>query len=128
MRPDGLLVSSIDFLLLPLQTKSTQGDKNRHILNELMELDDASIDTFVENLSSSQPNVADKIMAVKSKVQNSRKSIDSKCDFNFASDFDPGKVVLFLNNMYFKWYGEIGIYKKKKNSNWKRLTDFFLKS
>lgn len=95
MRPDGLLVSSIDFLLLPLQTKSTQGDKNRHILNELMESDDASIDTFVENLSSSQPNLADKIMAVKSKVQNSRKSIDSKYDFNFASDFDPGEVVFF---------------------------------
>ncbi|OPL21680.1 hypothetical protein AM593_08501, partial [Mytilus galloprovincialis] len=55
-----------------LMTKSTQGDKNRRILYELMESDDASIDTFVENLSSSQPNVADKILAVKSKVQNSR--------------------------------------------------------
>ncbi|XP_052059590.1 uncharacterized protein LOC127700211 isoform X3 [Mytilus californianus] len=72
-----------------LMTKNTQGDKNRHILYELMESDDASIDTFVENLSSSQPNVADKIIAVKSKVQSSRKSKDSKYDFNFASDFDP---------------------------------------
>ncbi|CAC5401517.1 unnamed protein product [Mytilus coruscus] len=67
---------------------STNADSDLEIYNLGWE-DDASIDTFVENLSSSQPNVADKIMAVKSKVQNSRKSKDSKYDFNFASDFDP---------------------------------------
>ena len=77
-----------------MQTKETDGDKNRLILRHLHDSDaDSDFDNFLVGLKSTQPNVANRIISVKNQVKLSRKTKDTDAEDNFASDFDPGMMI-----------------------------------
>ena len=73
------------------QSKETQGDKNRHVLHKLHNIDDSDFDRFLDHLKISQPNVSERINYVRAQVRVRRKSSDTSKD-DFGSDFDPGMI------------------------------------
>ena len=49
------------------QSKETQGDKNRHVLRKLYNIDDSDFDRFLDHLKTTQPKVSERINMSKHK-------------------------------------------------------------
>ena len=71
------------------QSKETQGDKNRHILRKLHNIDDSDFERFLGHLKTTQPKVSERIINVRAQVQAS----GSTSEDDFGNDFDPGMIV-----------------------------------
>ena len=52
------------------QSKETQGDKNRHILRKLHNIDDSDFDRFLGHLKTTQPKVSERIINVRAQVKH----------------------------------------------------------
>ena len=75
------------------QTKETQGDKNRHILRKLHNVNDSDFDRFLDHLITTQPKVSERINNVKEQVNVSRRSSETTSEDDFGNDFDPGMIL-----------------------------------
>lgn len=77
-----------------MQTKETDGDKNRLILRHLHDSDsDVDFDKFLVEMISSQPNVSHKLNSVRNQVKLSRKTENTDFEEKFACEFDPGMTI-----------------------------------
>jgi hypothetical protein len=75
------------------QSKETQGDKNRHVLSKLHNIDDSDFDRFLDHLKTTQPKVSERINNVKGQVHESRGSSATTSEDDFGNDFDPGMIL-----------------------------------
>ena len=75
------------------QSKETQGDKNRHILRKLHNIDDSDFDRFLDHLKPIQPKVSERINNVKAQVHVNRRSSETTSEDDFGNDFDPGMIL-----------------------------------
>ena len=93
---DTQSISIINYLCLfqLTQSKETQGDKNRHVLRKLYNIDDSDFDRFLDHLKTTQPKVSERINNVKAQVHVNRRSSETTSEDDFGNDFDPG---MFLN-------------------------------
>jgi hypothetical protein len=75
------------------QSKETQGDKNRHVLRKLYNIDDSDFDRFLDHLKTTQPKVCERINNVKAQVHAGRKSSETTSEDDFGNDFDRGMIL-----------------------------------
>ena len=73
-----------------IQSEETPGDKNRHVLRKLHDVEDSDFERFLDHLEITQPKVYERINNVRTHVHVCRQSPGATSEDDFGSDFDPG--------------------------------------